>query len=143
MALAKKYSGQLTVEFVVIFPVALVVALVAVNATLFFSECAAFDRIFNTSVTSLAVSSGYGQSVSQSCSAIQQALQEEANSQWCDVAVTSSGAQGGLVTFKAKLLFTPTLFGSGALSGAFGVSFPKLTHQSSMTVEVYKPGVVI
>lgn len=143
MALVRGSRGQLTVEFVVIFPVALVVALVAVNATLFFSDCAAFDRVFNTAVTNLAVSPEYGHSPAQSCSDIQRVLQEGVKSDCSDMAVTSSGIQGGLVTFQAELSFTPTLFGSGALTGIFGVSFPTLVHKTQMTVEVYKPGVIL
>ena len=38
-------AGQMTVEFVVAFPVLIAVAVVAVNACLFFSECAAFDMV--------------------------------------------------------------------------------------------------
>lgn len=143
VALAKTSQGQMTVEFVVMFPVALVIALVAVNAILFFSECAVFDRVFKTSVTSLAVSPAYGQSIDQSCSEIQHALEETAASDYVDVSVSSSGVQGGLVVFQAELSFSPTLFGSGALTGVFGVSFPALLHTSQMTVEVYKPGVIL
>lgn len=143
MALISGSKGQLTVEFVVIFPVALLVALVAVNVTLFFSECAAFDRVFNTSVTTLAVSPGYGHSLAQSCSDIQNVLQDGVESDFTEIEVTSSGVQGGLVTFQAELIFSPTLFGAGTLTGVWGVSFPKLVHKAQMTVEVYKPGVVL
>lgn len=42
--------GQMTVELAVVFPALLAVAVIAVNALLFFSECAAFDRVAREAV---------------------------------------------------------------------------------------------
>ena len=38
--------GQMTIEFALLFPVMLMIALIACNSILFLSECASFDRIF-------------------------------------------------------------------------------------------------
>ena len=133
-------AGQMTIEFVVAFPVALVIALVAL---LFFSECAAFDRSFRSLVCTYAPSPAYEQDVGQSCAQVSSALQSEFNSENVGIEVSSSGASGGLVEFRGVLRFSPTLFGKGSLSGVFGVSFPPLTHQESIVVDVYKPGVFL
>ena len=45
-----KTSGQMTIEFVVAFPAMIAVAFVAINAVLFFSDCASFDRVFRNAV---------------------------------------------------------------------------------------------
>ncbi len=138
----KKAAGQMTVEFVVLFPAMLLVALTAVNAVLFLSDCAAFDRVFRNAVCTYAASPAYGQGIEQSSALVQAALEEEFDAENLSVSVSSSGAEGGIVSFSGKLSFEPTLFGQGRLSGAFGVSFPALSHESSMSVSAYKPGVV-
>ena len=42
--------GQMTVELLVVLPVVLIVAVVAVNALTFFGDCAAFDRVARNAV---------------------------------------------------------------------------------------------
>lgn len=139
----ERYWGQMTVEFVIAFPVALVVALVSVNALLFFSECASFDRLFRSAVCTYGASPAYEQDVLESCALIKGSLEGSFSRENLQIEVTSSGVDGGLVTFNGALTFQPTLFGMGPLSGAFGVGFPFLSHQEQITVDVYKPGVLI
>ncbi len=138
-----RLSGQMTVEFVAMFPVMIVIALIAVNATLFLSECSAFDRVFRNAVCTYAASPAYGQDAGQSCALVESALREQFSAENLTVQVSSSGTEGGIVTFNGKLSFEPTLFGMGALHGAFGVSFPALTHEGKFSVSAYKPGVVV
>lgn len=90
-----------------------------------------------------APSPAYEQDVAQSCAQVSSALQSEFDSENVGIEVSSSGASGGLVEFRGVLHFSPTLFGKGSLSGVFGVSFPPLTHQESIVVDVYKPGVFL
>ena len=66
----------MTIEFVVAFPVMLIVAAIAVNACSFFGVCAAFDNDFRDAVRTCATSPAYGQDVAQSCSLIEQELQQ-------------------------------------------------------------------
>lgn len=135
--------GQMTVEFVAMFPAAMVIALVAVNALLFFSDCAAFDRAFRSAVCTYAGSPAYEQSAAESCALVERALDQGFDAEHLDCEVSSEGVEGGLVTFRGVLRFAPTLFTAGALNGAFGVSFPPLEHTSSITVDMYKPGVIV
>lgn len=133
----------MAVEFVVMFPAALAIALVAVNATLFFSECAVFDRAFRNAVCSYAASPAYGQTVEGSCALVSAAVEGACDADNLGVAVRASGTEGSVVEFTGELRFEPTLFGAGPLSGAFGVSFPALTHQETLSVCVYRPGVIV
>lgn len=144
MALINKARpGQMTIEFVIAFPVALIIGFTAINAMLFFSECAAFDRLFRSSVYTYASSPGYEQDIGQSCAYITDALRSEFTEDNPQVEVSSSGVSGGIVEFQGTLKFAPTLFGKGSLTGVFGVSFPELTHSESIAVDVYKPGVFL
>ena len=138
----KKEPGQMTIEFVVLFPAMLLVALTAVNIVLFLSDCAAFDRVFRNAVCTYAASPAYGQGPEQSSALVQAAMEEEFAAENLQVNVSCSGTEGGIVSFSGRLSFEPTLFGKGRLGGAFGVSFPALKHESSMSVSAYKPGVV-
>ncbi len=140
--ISKKVDGQMTVEFVVLFPAMLLVALTAVNAVLFLSDCAAFDRVFRNAVCTYAASPAYGQGPDQSSALVQAALEEQFAADNLGVQVSSSGTEGGIVSFSGRLSFEPTLFGKGRLEGAFGVSFPALSHESKLSVSAYKPGVV-
>lgn len=135
-------SGQMTVEFVVMFPVVVIVAVVAVNALLFFSECAAFDRVARDAVRVHAASPAYGQGLEQSKAQVQTALDEAFGRPYLDARVSVEGGNFGHVTFVAVLEFYPTLFGMGLKSQVFGVSLPHLEHSVSYTVDVYKPGVL-
>lgn len=138
-----KASGQMTVEFVVAFPVMIVIALVAVNAVLFFSDCASFDRLFRSSVCTYATSPAYGQGTEQSCSLVEQNLNESMGRDNLRIKVDSMGSGEGTVTYTGTMHFQPTLFGKGNLSGVFGLSFPSLSHEERIAVCVYKPGLVV
>lgn len=135
-------AGQMTVEFVVAFPVVVVVAVIAVNAMLFFSECAAFDRVARDAVRVHAASPAYGQGLEQSRASVQAAIEEALDQPYTDVRVAVEGASLGHVTFTATLEFHPTLFGMGMRSQVFGVSLPSLEHAVAFTIDAYKPGVV-
>jgi len=139
----KDRSGQMTVELVVVFPVLIIVAVIAVNALLFLSECAAFDRVAKDAVRVYATSPAYGQGVGQSSALVDQAIKARFDKDYLSSSVTTTGEAFGHVTFTAELVFSPTLFGMGLKSSVFGVSLPTLHHSVTMTVDTYKPGVLI
>ena len=146
MAIRKKLAlcqGQSTIEFVVVFPVLLIIAVVAVNAMLFFGDCAAFDRCARQSIRAVAASPGYGQSVGASVGQIQEQLEAQFDKEYQEAHVTAGATSGGLTTFTATLEFYPTLFGMGLKREVLGVSLPSLSHSVDLTVWVYKPGVVL
>lgn len=143
MGVVKKAKGQMTIEFVVAFPAMIAVAFVAINAVLFLSDCAAFDRAFRNAVCTYASSPSYEQGIDGSCALVEAALGETFDRENLQCRVSASGSEGDAVVFAGELRFEPTLFGRGRLSGAFGVSFPSLCHEERMAVSVYKPGVVM
>ncbi|MCL1798639.1 MAG: hypothetical protein FWG23_02705 [Eggerthellaceae bacterium] len=133
----------MTVEFVVVFPVLIIVAVIAVNALLFLSECAAFDRVAREAVRVHATSPAYGQSTEQSVARVEQVLKGQCDKEYLDARVSVSGGTLGHTRYTAELLFRPTLFGMGMRSEVFGVSLPPLRHTVTMTVDAYKPGVLL
>lgn len=139
----KDSSGQMTVELVVAFPVLLIVALVAVNALLFFSECASFDRLVRESVRVHASSPAYGQGIDQSIALVQADLDSKFEADYLDVEVSAWTEGAGHTRFSASLSFLPTLFGRPLKTEVFGVSFPRLVHTTSLVVDTYKPGVLL
>lgn len=141
MSFFAQHKGQMTVEFVALFPAMLVIALLATNALLFLSECASFDRVFRNAVCTYAPSPGYQKGTDQSVASVQAALDASFDQEYFDCSVTASGQSDGLYTFEGILTFHPTLFGSGSLGSVFGVSFPVITHSNTLSVDVYKPGV--
>lgn len=133
----------MTVEFVVAFPVLIAVAVIAVNAGLFLSECAAFDRAACEAVRVHATSPAFGASADEACMAIGADLAEGFSRDYLATSVESSAKAGGLTTYAMTLEFSPTLFGMGLKSEVLGVSLPKLSHRVEHTVDPYKPGVFL
>ncbi len=136
-------SGQMTVEFVIAFPVLAAIAVIAVNAGLFLSECAAFDRAACEAVRVHATSPAFGASTGEACGAIGADLAEGFSRDYLATSVESTEKAGGMATYAMTLEFSPTLFGLGFKSEVFGVSLPKLTHRVEHTVDPYKPGVFL
>lgn len=141
---ARDERGQMTVELAVMIPVLVAIAVIAVNAMLFFSECAAFDRLARNAVRVFATSPAYGEDTSQSCAAALDAIEEGmgiADKNYLEASVSVAG-EHCRKRFRATLRFTPTLFGMGLKSSVFGVSLPQLEHSTELMVDVYKPGVL-
>jgi len=138
----KDESGQMTVEFVVVFPILIIVAVIAVNALLLFSECAVFDRIARDAMRVHAASPTYGQSLDQSVAQIEQTIAGQLDSDYLSTKVSASRTGWGHTAFCAELTFSPTLFGMGLRSSVFGIELPKLHHRVTMTLDCYKPGVL-
>lgn len=136
-------SGQMTVEFAVVAPVLFAVAVIAVNALLFFSDCAAFDRVAREAVRICAASPAYGQGLEQSRAQVASLIEGSLDQPYLDSRVAVEGAVGGRTTFSATLEFSPTLFGLGLKSSVFGVALPHLEHTVALTVDAYKPGVLL
>lgn len=133
----------MTVEFAAAFPVLIVVAVVAVNALTFFSECAAFDNAFREAVRISATSPAYGQSAGQSAAAVEEGLRAAFDADNESLRVTASAVSGGHTEFSATLDFEPTLFGMGLRTSVLGVSLPPLSHTATVAVDCYKPGVLL
>ena len=139
----KSDDGQMTVEMAVAFPVLIVVAAIAVNAVLFFSECAQFDRLARQSVRIHATTPAYGENADTCCAAVEQELQAAFDRPYLQVSVEHAATALDFEEYTATIRFWPTLFGMGLRSQVFGVPLPSLTHSVTYTVDTYKPGVFI
>ena len=135
--------GQATLELMVGFPVVLIVAIIATNALLFFSDCAAFDRAFREAVRVHAASPAYGQGVDEGCGLVAATLDPLFNRDNENVSIVVERLASGHARFTGTLDFVPTLFGLGMRSSVFGVELPALTHTKEIVVEVYRPGVLL
>ena len=140
---ARSVSGQMTIELAVAFPVLLVVAVIAVNACTFFVDCAVFDRVAHEAVRVHAASPAYRHGNAQSCALVEQEIRSALGVDNVEVAVSCGSAGLDLQRFSATLQYTPTLFGMGLRSEVLGVPLPRLTHSTSLAVDVYKPGVIV
>lgn len=130
-------------ELAVLLPVLLVVGLIVTNATLFLSECAAFDRLAPQAVRVHAASPGYGQDPAAGKAAVLAQLEEAFPEDNLSVSVAVEEVAGGLLSYEATLRFSPTLFGMGLRSEVFGVQLPQLVHTTACVVDRYKPGVLV
>lgn len=136
-------GGQMAVEFMVVLPVLLVVALIAVNALSFFSECAAFDNQFRQAVCTHAVAPAYGQDATGGVALVQASLNGAYTRDNQSVEVVCAQVAGGITKFTGTLTWHPTLFGMGLRSQVFGVNLPALKHSATLSVSCYKPGVLL
>lgn len=134
--------GQMTMEFMAMLPIMIIVACIAVNAVLFFSECAGFDVQAKNAIRTYATSPGYGETGAAAGPRIQSVLEEELSDDATSVSVSSSSQDGGMVRFDATLEYAPNLFGMGLRSSILGVPLPHLRHTTSLVVSPYKPGVL-
>ncbi len=138
-------SGQMMVELATMMPVLIIVAVMAVNAVTFFSECAAFDRVARNAIRIQATSPAYGQDAGESASLVRQTIDDAmrvSEKDYLDLDVSVSGRAGGKSAFRATLSFSPTLFGMGLKPSIFGVDLPKIEHATELVVEPYRPGML-
>ncbi len=135
-------SGQMTIELAAALPAMIAVALIASNALTFFGQCAVFDRAVHESVRVHAASPAYGQGPGQSCALVESDVRAALGSN-VEVSVSYAPAARDLDCYTATLSFSPTLFGAGLRSSAFGVSMPQLTHTTQYVVDTYKAGVIV
>ena len=147
MGIARNWAmdsrGQMTIELAAALPVLLVVALLAVNALTFFGQCAVFDRAAHQAVRVHAAAPAYCQGVSTTCALVEADIRQALGDVNVDVSVACSAAGRDLERYTATLSFSPTLFGYGLRSQAFGVQMPHLVHTIDYVVDSYKPGVVV
>ena len=127
--------GQATVELAVVLPVALIVAVIAVNAL------ASFDRVARQTVCALATAPASGDDAASLTLAVEEALVRQVGDQG-EVQVRAEGLASGLTRFTARIEYAPTLFGLGMRSEIFGVALPPLAHEVDLVVDAYKPGIM-
>lgn len=141
--LARDECGQMTVELCIVFPVAIAIALIVVNAATFLGYCSQFDRVARNAIRVVAASPEGGQTKSDSINRIKNEIASSIGDPnvSCDVTVASDSF--GLDKYEATLIYRPTLFGVGINSSVFGVRLPSLSHVSTLVVDPYVPGEIL
>lgn len=139
----KSNRGQMSIEFAVMFPVMLLVALIAFNCIMLLAQCSAFDRIFRESVCTYAPSPASDQGSAQICANIASELETFQEKDYLNCSVSSSELSSGMTKYLGTLSYTPTVFGAYPLRQVFGVSLPPIDHVVQITVDSYKPGVFL
>lgn len=135
-------SGQATVELAVVLPVALIVAVIVVNALSFFGVCALADRVGNQTACALGSSPQAGESPRAVAARIETAITEQVAFDNVSVSVGAQSEEAGRTRFRVRLEYEPTLFGLGLRREIFGVAMPPLVHETQFVVDVYRPGML-
>ncbi len=135
--------GQMTVEMAVAFPILIIVAVIAVNALVFVSECASFDRVFSEAVRVHASARAYGQSETGAIGEIRSDIERSFSEDNLAVDIQVENAGTGCRKYTATLQYAPTLFGLGLRDSVFGVALPCVSHSASYVIDPCKPGVFL
>ena len=129
-------SGQMTVEFAVVFPVLLMVGFISVNAFVFLGDCAAFDIVARDAIR---LQADDGQHEAQGCVEICARIEKGLSMEHEAVSVTSERTAAGHIRYVARTAFSPPF-----LKGVrvFGVAVTPLEHEVVYVVSPYREGVI-
>lgn len=154
-AYLRSERGQMAVEFAVLVPVGIVVALIVFNLCRFVEACATFDRVALDAVVAQGVSPPGEQSALSSASAVESCIRSALAMSNCEVSVQVSGAEptsggGGLrfpispllTTYTCTLRYRPWP-GTFVLAGVPFRPPVALTHVRTLVIDRFRPGVVV
>ena len=147
--------GQMSVELAVLVPVIIVVALVGYNLMCFVELCSAFDHIALDSIISQGVSPTGELGTQAACEAVRSCTVEALGSTRCYVEVRASFASEGeggegvsfvisplLTRYTCTLIYHPWP-GSFSMGSLVYESPVVLTHERTLVVDRFRPGVVV
>lgn len=153
-ALLGDARGQMTVELAVLIPPAIVVALISYNLMCFIDACAAFDRLSLDAVVAHGVAPSGAQTQDTAASEVQAAIASALGREGtCEVSVSvedvdSGDAAGAFVIspllrrFVCRLTYRP--WPRYVRMPGITLEAPlSLTHERSLVVDRYRPGVVV
>lgn len=138
----KSTNGQATVELAVMFPIVIIIAVICINALTFFAECSLFDRTFKQIVTCTASSPAYGTNAENIASQVEAQIKDKFNKDFLDFEIRAHASNEGLYSFLGTIKMHPTLFGLGLRDEIFGVPMISLNHEQTVTIDMYKPGII-
>lgn len=131
--------GQMTVELCIVFPVVIIIAVIAVNALLFFGQCASFDRAARNAIRVVAASPSTKEAPADLAARIEAVVETELQLDAGMVECVALAAEDGVSRFRIAHSFTPTLFGMGLRTQIWGVPIPQLSHATELAVDMYAP----
>ena len=136
--------GQATIELVLVLPLMILLAVIAFNCMVFFTEASAFDRTFRNAVRTYAVSPSASQSLSSTIGSISSEVTKSFNgNKQLTVSTNAQSRAGGLTAFTGTLTYRPTLFGRPLSGRIFGYYLPAIKHSTTLVVSTFKTGVFI
>lgn len=146
-------AGQMTVELAVVLPVVIVMVAAVVTIMRYVACCATFDHVALDAVVAYGTSPAGSTLADNACSEVRQTIVDALASDACDVQVSATksiedGQPGHLtinpllVTYTCKLTYRP-LISSVSVAGATFTSPVALTHERTLVIDRYRPGVVI
>lgn len=152
--LARDEDGQMTVELAVLLPVVIVIALIVVNLMEFVDACAAFDRLCDDAVITQGVAPAGEQTQIASVDAVRASLTDALGREGsCEVEVSTIplSEEDGANPFEVSPLltrYTCTLVYHPwprelRLPGITYDAPLTLTHERTLVVDRYRPGVVM
>ena len=98
--------GQATVELAVVLLVAIVLAVIVVNALSFFEACAAFDQLARQAICAYAPSPDAGQGPAEVAALVESELEEALGTSNLAIEVTVQGRAGSYQRYCGCLLYT-------------------------------------
>ena len=144
--------AQATVEFAIVAPVLIVLALIVYNLMLFASACARFDRVAPDIVVAHAVSPAGEDAGSSSAETGRRELEAAMDGYDVEVSgeVDAGGEDGGsmlalvgsLRTYTCAIEMAPRPGGLSIVGVDLGAP-ALLVHERSVTVDPWRPGVVV
>lgn len=144
--------AQATVEFAIVAPVLIVLALIVYNLMLFASACARFDRIAPDIVVAHAVSPAGEDAGSASTETVRRELEAAMDGYDVEVSVEvdAGGEDGGsmlslvgsLRTYTCTIKMAPHPGGLSIAGVDLGAP-AMLVHERSVTIDPWRPGVVV
>lgn len=142
----------MAVEMACLIPVAVVMALVTYNLMVYVESCATFDRICKEAVLAQGVSPAGEQSLANAVEEVEESVGESlGRGRSCSVSVAAeqlglagvaSGISPLLTRYTCTLTYRP--WPSGISVAGVSMQAPLvLTHECSLSVDRFRPGVVI
>ncbi len=131
--------GQMTVELCIVFPVVIIIAVIAVNALLFFGQCASFDRVARNAVRAIAASPSTKEASADLAARIEAMVEAELQLDAGAVECVALASGDGVDRFRITHSFAPTLFGMGLRTQIWGIPVPKLSHATELALDRYAP----
>ena len=135
-------SAQMTMEFMIVLPVMLTIAIISQNIMFYLSECASFDRASKDIIRIHSSSPTYSEDTATITAKITDDLNRVINQDYLELEVRE---EAGLSfnKYTATLRYFPNIFGMGLKDSVLGVPMPTATHEVQFTIDQYKPGVLI
>ena len=137
-----KDKGQMTLEFMIVLPVMLAIAIISQNAMFYLSECASFDRSVKDIIRVHSSSPTYSEGSETITAKITDDINRIINQDYLECGISKEKTLS-FTKYTATLRYFPNIFGMGLKDSVLGVPMPTASHEVQFTIDQYKPGVLL